>query len=48
MSEPKKVDLIYKVEDFLEKKVPAKYYLGEKGFAFVTSPIKHIWKAINL
>lgn len=34
---PKKTELNTKVADFLEKSVPYKYYLGEKGFNFVTS-----------
>ena len=38
MREPKKVPLLKTVEDYLEEKVPAKYYLGEKGFSFVTNP----------
>lgn len=38
MVEPKKVPLTCFVEDYLEEKIPAKYYLGEKGFSFVTNP----------
>ena len=38
MQEPKKVSLNKTVEDYLEERVPAKYYLGEKGFSFVTNP----------
>ena len=38
MEEPKKVQLTKFVEDYLEDKIPAKYYLGEKGFSFVTNP----------
>ena len=35
---PEEVDLEKKVSDFLDKKVDAKYYLGQKGFEFVTNP----------
>lgn len=34
---PKPVKLTKTNKDFLEKKVPAKYYLGKKGFDFVTT-----------
>lgn len=34
---PKEFDLERKVEDFLESSVDSKYYLGKKGFEFVTT-----------
>lgn len=33
---PKKIKLTSKVDDYLDKRVDAKYYLGKKGFDFVT------------
>jgi DNA (cytosine-5)-methyltransferase 1 len=35
---PKARILKSKVSDFYESKIPAKYYLGQKGFEFVTNP----------
>lgn len=34
---PEKIKLNSKVSDYLDKKVDAKYYLGQKGFEFVTT-----------
>lgn len=38
---PKPLELTKKSKDFLEKKVDNKYYLGEKGFKFVTDPSRN-------
>lgn len=35
---PKELQLKREMKDFLEDKVDAKYYLGQKGFEFVTNP----------
>lgn len=35
---PKKKELTTSMFDFLEKEIPAKHYLGKKGFEFVTNP----------
>lgn len=35
---PKTKELTTKVSDYYEKEVDAKYYLGQKGFEFVTNP----------
>ncbi len=35
---PEEIELDKKVFDFLDTKVDAKYYLGQKGFEFVTNP----------
>lgn len=39
MEVPVKVELETVIEDYLESDVPVKYYLGRKGFEFVTNPI---------
>ncbi len=36
---PEEEELSKYVSDFLDKKVDAKYYLGKKGFEFVTNPV---------
>lgn len=38
VEEPKKIPLTTTVKDFLEDIIPKKYYLGKKGFEFVTNP----------
>lgn len=35
---PKEIKLTKEIKDFLEDNVDAKYYLGQKGFEFVTNP----------
>ena len=35
---PDEIELITTVKDYLDKKVDSKYYLGKKGFEFVTNP----------
>lgn len=35
---PEEVELTTEVKDYLEKNVDSKYYLGQKGFEFVTNP----------
>ncbi len=35
---PEEIELEKNVSDFLDKEVDAKYYLGKKGFEFVTNP----------
>ncbi|MDE6200543.1 MAG: DNA (cytosine-5-)-methyltransferase [Clostridiales bacterium] len=39
ISTPQTVNLDTVLENYLEDAVPAKYYLGKKGFEFVTNPI---------
>ncbi len=38
IDEPQKIELTTKVSNYLEKNIPVKYYLGQKGFEFVTNP----------
>ena len=38
IEEPEKQELTTTVKDFLEEIIPTKYYLGKKGFEFVTNP----------
>jgi len=35
---PKEIELTTTVKDYLDKEVDSKYYLGQKGFEFVTNP----------
>lgn len=35
---PKEIELTTTVKDYLDKKVDSKYYLGKKGFEFITNP----------
>lgn len=35
---PKEIELTTSVSDYLDEKVESKYYLGQKGFEFVTNP----------
>ena len=35
---PEEIELTTTVKDYLDKKVDSKYYLGKKGFEFVTNP----------
>ena len=39
MDVPAEVPLTTSIEDYLEECIPVKYYLGRKGFEFVTNPI---------
>lgn len=41
---PQKMELKYKVKDFLQDKADPKYYLGKKGVEFVTSRANHKYK----
>lgn len=41
---PQKMELQYKVKDFLQDKADIKYYLGKKGVEFVTSRANHKYK----
>jgi len=38
MEVPKEINLTTSISDYVEETVPAKYYLGRKGFEFVTNP----------
>lgn len=40
-TEPEHVELTTTVKDYLSKKVDLKYYLGQKGFEWVTTPSKN-------
>lgn len=39
--EPEHIELTTTAKDYLSQKVDLKYYLGEKGFEWVTTPAKH-------
>ncbi|TQR54098.1 DNA cytosine methyltransferase [Campylobacter troglodytis] len=41
---PQKMELKYKVKDFLQDKADMKYYLGKKGVEFVTGRANHKYK----
>lgn len=41
---PQKMELKYKVKDFLQDKADTKYYLGKKGVEFVTGRANHKYK----
>lgn len=47
MEIPTEINLTTSISDYLENAVPAKYYLGRKGFEFVTNPVYYNRAKVN-
>lgn len=47
MDTPAEIELQTTIADYLEEKIPVKYYLGQKGFEFVTNPFYYNRAKVN-